>query len=355
MVNIPLKTQLGLSLFQAQRSIQTTIHELNYLFWECTLRCNLSCLHCGSDCQSSAVTPDMPLADFLKVLDEIRDMVDPHKTIIALTGGEPLLRSDLEICGTEFYNRGFPWGMVTNGYALSASRLNALIHAGLRSITVSLDGLSASHEWLRNKQGSFKQALCAIEQCANTTLVFDVVTCVNQRNINELEHIRDLLIEKKVKKWRLFTIFTKGRAAHNEELRISATQFNGLMEFIADTRRIGTIHAGYSCEGFLGGYEGIVRDNFFFCRAGVNIGSVLANGGISACPSLRGDYIQGNIYHDSFIDCLNNRFKVMRNRQWMKTGICADCKVYKWCNGNGLHLRDEKTGAVMGCNYRVKE
>ena len=46
-------------------------HSLRQLFWECTLRCNLNCRHCGSDCKKTSGTSDMPLADFLKVLDSI--------------------------------------------------------------------------------------------------------------------------------------------------------------------------------------------------------------------------------------------------------------------------------------------
>lgn len=350
-MNIPIKTQLGLSLFGAYRSLQTSIHELTYLFWECTLRCNLTCLHCGSDCKTGSATPDMPLVDFLKVLDEIKTMVNPNKTIIALTGGEPLLRKDLETCGQEFYKRGFPWGMVTNGYALTHDRLTSLLNSGLRSITISLDGLSASHNWMRGQHDSFDRALQAVEYCANANVVFDIVTCVNQKNLVELDAIYNLLIEKKVTRWRLFTIFPKGRAANNADLKLTSSQFQLLMDFIVATRKSGKIQTSYSCEGFLGNYEGKARDNFFFCHAGVNIGSVLADGSISACPSLRGDYIQGNIYKDSFVDCWNNRFTNMRNRKWMKSGICTNCKVFKWCNGNGLHLRDEKTGEVMKCHY----
>ena len=103
------------------------------------------------------------------------------------------------------------------------------------------------------------------------------------------------------------------------------------MEFIKAGRAEGRIEPSFSCEGFLGPYEGEVRDDFFFCRAGINIGSVLADGSISACPSLRADYSQGNIYKDSFLDVWNNRFQVMRDRAWTKTGKCLDCGAFKWC------------------------
>ena len=55
-------------LFRLFRKNETGIHELNYLFWECTWRCNLSCRHCGSDCKAEDSVPDMAFADFLKAL-----------------------------------------------------------------------------------------------------------------------------------------------------------------------------------------------------------------------------------------------------------------------------------------------
>lgn len=352
----PLATRAALHLFRRYRRVQAKLHELNYLFWECTLRCNLACRHCGSDCHRDAATADMPLGDFLGVLDEVATACDPHTITLAVTGGEPLMRGDLEECGKEFRKRGYPWGMVSNGYTLTDARLEALLGAGLGSLTISLDGLEDSHNWLRGLPDSFAKALAAAEAAAHSdALVFDVVTCVNGRNFGELEALRDLLISKGVRRWRLFTIFPKGRAQDDPELDVSNEQFEALLQFIRATRNESGLQADYGCEGYLGPYEGNVRDGFFFCHAGVHVGSVLADGSISACPSLRGDYIQGNIYQDSFLDCWENRFQIMRDRGWTKTGECAACPAYCWCEGNGLHLRDEKTGDVLRCHLHMLE
>ncbi|MBN2444416.1 MAG: TIGR04133 family radical SAM/SPASM protein [Spirochaetales bacterium] len=354
MKKISFGKKAALNIFRNYRKTLTSLHELNYLFWECTLRCNLKCLHCGSDCMRDAATKDMPLGDFLGVLDIIKDKVNPHTTILALTGGEPLMRQDLEECGAAFYSREFPWGMVSNGYALTEKRFHRLLRSGLRSLTISLDGLEESHNWLRGRKDSYKNALKAIRMAAREkSIIFDVVSCVNQKNFNELEEIRELLVDSSVSRWRIFTIFAKGRAQDNPLLDVTCDQFQKLMEFIKRTRKKGIIQLSYGCEGFLGSYEGEVRDNYFFCRAGINIGSVLVDGSISACPSLRGDYIQGNIYKDNFWDVWENEFDIMRNREWTKTGICAGCDVYKWCEGNGLHLREEKTGNILRCHYNM--
>ena len=87
------------------------------------------------------------------------------------------------------------------------------------------------------------------------------------------------------------------------------------------------------------------------CEAGVTVGSVLADGSISACPSIRADYVQGNIYEDDFMEVWNRRFQPYRDRSWMKKDACADCRYWKYCRGNGMHLRDED-GRLVQCLLR---
>ena len=55
----------GMQLLQASLINEKRMkkHVLHQLFWECTLRCNLHCLHCGSDCRAIAETEDMPLEE----------------------------------------------------------------------------------------------------------------------------------------------------------------------------------------------------------------------------------------------------------------------------------------------------
>lgn len=350
-----IQKELILSLYQQHKKVQAEFHSLTYLFWECTLRCNFNCVHCGSDCKKESPVADMPKEDFLKVLADIRPHVNPKKTMIVITGGEPLEREDLEACGKAISDMEYPWGFVTNGYGLTQSRLDALLSAGLSSVSISLDGYTEeTHEWFRGKEGSWLKALNAISRVSSTPdLVFDVVTCVNKRNIAELEKLKNLLIVLEVKHWRLFTVFPKERAKSNPLLTLSNEEFVEMMNFIKETRREGKINVSYGCEGYLADYEMEVRDTPFFCQAGIHIGSVLANGDISACPSLRGDYVQGNIYEDDFWTVWNTRYQVMRNRDWTKTGKCAKCKSYKYCQGNGLHLRDEKTGELLHCHLEM--
>lgn len=353
--NIDFNKKIALKLHSAKVKFDTRIHELSYLFWECTLRCNLSCVHCGSDCSKDSDIEDMPKEHFLEILDQIEPFVNKEKIIVAISGGEPLMRPDLIDACRKISEKGFRWGMVTNGFALTKEKLIQLVDAGLQSIAISVDGLEKEHNWFRGNNNSFKNAINAIgylsEMSIKTGLVFDVVTCVNKRNFKDLERIKKLLIDLGVKRWRLGTVFPKGRAAENNDLKITGEQLENVLLFIEKERATGEIVPSYGCESFLGAYEMRVRDLPFYCKAGISVGSVLADGSISACPSLRGDYVQGNIYKDNFLDVWENKFDVMRNRAWTKVGECKCCKVWKYCKGNSLHLRDENSGELLYCSY----
>jgi len=339
------------SVHSAFRKNEVKLHILNYLFWECTWRCNLKCLHCGSDCTANSAFPDMPFEDFLHAIQPLEKKYPRNSILVAITGGEPLLRKDLAKCGKTLRDHGFRWGIVTNGYAYDEAVHAKLIAAGLGSITVSLDGMEDNHNWLRNNKHSFERAVKCLELIVSyPRFNYDVVTCVHQRNLSELPVLKEFLISKNVKKWRIFTIAPIGRAAENSEMLLSNDQTRQLMEFIVDSRRNDPrINLFFSCESYVGDYEKKVRDSYFFCHAGINIGSVLIDGAISACPNINRSFVQGNIYQDNLLEVWENRFEVMRDRSWCKSGICKNCKDFIYCNGGAMHLWNEKSDCIMNC------
>lgn len=356
-MGLSVKQRFGLELQHSLRKTNEQLHPLRTLFWECTLRCNMSCRHCGSDCKIAPAVPDMPAADFLKVIDTITPRIDPHKVFIIFTGGEALLRPDLEQVGLELYRREYPWGVVTNGFLLDEKRLESLMASGMHSITVSLDGFEQQHNWIRRHPQSFERATDAIRLLARQKdILWDVVTCVNPRSYPHLKEFKEYLISLGVPAWRLFSIFPMGRAAGDPELQLSDEQYRGLLDFIKQCRENDApIHVSYACEGFLGEYEQKVRDHFFYCRSGVDVASIRCDGAISGCTSVRSHMDQGNIYRDDFWDVWQNRFQVMRDRSWAKKGQCKDCKVWRYCEGSGLHLYDDN-GNLLTCHYnRLKK
>lgn len=341
-------------LFRLLRDNEIRVHELNYLFWECTTRCNFHCRHCGSDCGLVKREKDMPMEDFLKAVDTIPRKELPEKFTVVLTGGEPLLRPDISEIGQELRKRGLLWGMVSNGWLYDDEMHLRLMDAGMGALTVSLDGLEASHEWMRGVSGSFNHAIKAIETFAkDPRLNADVVTCVNKRNLDELPEIYRILKGLGLKQWRLFTVIPIGRAAADPEMQLSKDEFVSLMEFIKTWREEGgPMKVTFSCEGYLGRYEEKVRDTRYFCHAGINIASVLIDGRICACPNIDRDHFsQGNIYQDNLWDVWQNRFQPFRDRSWARSGMCADCKQWRNCLGNGMHNWHGTPPDLLQCHY----
>ena len=263
-----------------------------------------------------------------------------------------MLRPDLEQVGLELYRREYPWGVVTNGFLLNETRLQRLMASGMHSITVSLDGFEQQHNWIRCHPQSFEKATRAIKLLVEQKdLLWDVVTCVNPQNYPYLKDFKEYLISLGVPAWRLFSIFPMGRAADNPDLQFTDKQFRGLMDFIKNCRENEPrINVSYACEGFLGDYEQKVRDHFFFCRSGVEVASIRCDGAISGCTSVRSHMDQGNIYQDDFWEVWQKRFQVMRDRSWAKKDQCKDCKVWRYCEGGGLHLYNDN-GKLLTCHY----
>lgn len=347
---LSIRKRLALEIARKMRNNLKELHPLRQLFWECTLRCNLACKHCGSDCKRFTDREDMPAEDFLRVIDSITPQVNPHEVNIIISGGEPLVRTDLEEVGLALYHRGYPWGIVSNGFALTRQRLDSLMAAGMHAMTISLDGFEDEHNWLRGNSESYQHASEAIKMLVHEPeLVWDVVTCVNRKNLSQLEELKTYLYNIGVRDWRIFTIFPVGRAAQHPEFQLSNEEFTEVLEFIKRVRKEGRVRVSYGCEGFLGQYEGEVRDHFYGCNAGITVASVLADGSISACPSIRSDFRQGNIYTDDFMSVWQNRFQKFRDRGWMKKGQCADCSLFRYCEGNGMHLRDSQ-GELLFCH-----
>ncbi|OQY05761.1 MAG: hypothetical protein B6I20_00600 [Bacteroidetes bacterium 4572_117] len=337
-----LKPKIKQSLHSFYKSIEIKEHKLSYLFIEITQKCNLDCLHCGSDCKAEVNHPELTTDSWFKIIDYFEQTYSKSVAFV-LTGGEPLMHPDIYKIGRYIKEKGMRWAMVTNGIILNERRLTKLIDSGIYSITLSLDGLKETHNWLRNNKNAFDRANIAMSLLANSNIAFkDIVTCVSPKNLHELPDIANLLIENKIKEWRLFRIFPSGRAKNNKELNLTFEQTQEMLQFIIKSKKAFMakgLNINLSCEGWLPMQTDLkVRDQPFFCRAGVSIASILSDGTITGCTNNHEGFHVGNILKDNFSVVWENRFDIFRKREWLAKTDCKNCKHFKQCNGSSIHL-----------------
>ncbi len=344
-------------LYNIYKDFETTEHKLIYVFLEITRKCNLSCTHCGSDCSKDSSMNEMTTESWLSIIDYLNYI---YKPFFVITGGEPLVHEGFSIIVNHLKQKNARWGMVTNGMLLHQNKLDELIHNNIESITVSLDGDEKSHLYLRKHPQSWFKVNKAIELIGKSKIIHkDVVTCVYPSNLDKLNETAELLINNGITSWRLFRIFPKGSAKNKPELYLDFNQSQLLIQWIADNRdrlELKGLKISFSCEGYIPFELDIkVRNEPFFCRAGINIASILADGTITGCNNNGEDFYQGNISKDNFQEVWNNRFAEFRDKNWLKTGECMNCSHWKNCQGSSIHLRDKLSKGPHFCYVKNNE
>lgn len=316
---------------------------LTNLFIEVTSRCNAFCEHCGSRCDAKQQGEEIEAEYLKKTLKEIADKYDASKVFLDITGGEPTIRKDLFDIMKYAVSLGFKWGMTSNGMLITKSVMKKIEEAEMSTVSISIDGLAETHEKFRKVPNSFPRILKAIKMLQDSPVVkiVQVTTVVNQRNIDQLEEIYQMLLDNGVKYWRVVNCDPIGRANDNSNILLSVDQYKYIFDFIREKQAENKMTAiTYGCSHYLGlDLEKTVRQNYFFCMAGLNVGSILSNGDIFVCPNVprRPELIQGNIRKDSFVDVWEKKFKPFRSEELRANPTCKKCKHWKYCGGDSLH------------------
>jgi len=158
----------------------------------------------------------------------------------------------------------------------------------------------------------------------------------------ELDKIAKILIEKGITSWRLFRIFPSGRAQNNPITQLTFEQTQIMLNWIKNNKpklkKLG-LNLNLSCEGWVPFNNDIkLRDEAFFCRAGINIASVLSDGNITGCSNNDKSFYTGNILTDDFTHVREYKFDEFRTKTWLKNTECNKCEHIKQCKGSSIHL-----------------
>lgn len=329
-------------------------HPLEYLFLEVTRRCNLKCVYCGSECSAETSRAELPVSTWINIMRQIAEDFSPKNVMVAVTGGEPLLKEGIGDLFFEINRLRFPFGMVSNGTLINQANAVKIAESGMGAVSLSLDGLPEANDSLRGKGVAEKvgQAINNL-RAAGYNGKLEIITTLTRPAIPQLDEIRQYLANLRISSWRVVPVMPIGRAASRPDLIPLPDDIRAALDFVKKARADGYMPAPeFGEEGYLGDdYEGEVRPFLFQCRAGLTTGGILHDGRIGACPELSDSFTQGNISTDRFMEVWENRYEVFRDRSWTCRAACASCEAYTRCKGGSLHLYPAPDQDFLRCYY----
>lgn len=163
-----------------------------WLLAELTYRCPLHCAFCYNPVDYSGVGAELDTAAWLSVLDQARAM---GAVQLGLSGGEPLLRPDLEEVVAHAHKLGFYINLLTSGVGLKPERLMALKEAGLDHIQLSFqDSTRELNDFLSNTRTfDLKRNVAQMIKQAGYPMVMNCV--MHRYNLPHIEQIMDMAVE----------------------------------------------------------------------------------------------------------------------------------------------------------------
>ena len=158
-----------------------------WLLLELTYKCPLHCVFCYNPIDFARTTDELTTHDWLRVLREARAL---GAVQLGLSGGEPLLRDDLEIIVAEAHTLGFYTNLITSGVGLNETRIQALKQAGLDHIQLSFqDSTREMNDFLSSTRTfELKSKVAALIKGHGYPMVLNVV--LHRLNI---DHVGEIL------------------------------------------------------------------------------------------------------------------------------------------------------------------
>ncbi|RRJ85040.1 radical SAM/SPASM domain-containing protein [Aestuariirhabdus litorea] len=306
-----------------------------------TDRCNLACEHCYLDARTlrDGSPHELSTAEVKQLLSEIASR--GTETMVVLTGGEPLLRRDIEELVAHGHERKLFMVLGSNGTLLSEQRIRSLKAAGLMGVGISLDSIDPDwHDRFRGKPGAWLQTVTAMEQCRQQGLSFQVHFSVHAGNAHELEAMVEAAHAQGARVFNLFFLVCTGRGERVTD--ISPQQYErvlqqalALQEHYPDMlirprcaphyKRVAHQLHPEAPINRISGNEG---DG---CIAGSGYCRITPQGGVTPCPYIADEV--GNIREQGFLELWDQApvFEALRHPRL--EGKCGQCEYQQLCGG----------------------
>ncbi|MBE9238834.1 nif11-class peptide radical SAM maturase 3 [Anabaena aphanizomenioides LEGE 00250] len=346
-----------------------TYHRISYAVWEITLKCNLACQHCGSRAGHTR-TNELSTAE---ALDLVKQMAEVGIKEVTIIGGEAFLRSDWLEIAQAITEAGMLCGMTTGGYGITLDTAQRMKAAGIQVVSVSVDGLEATHDRIRGKQGSWKWAFQTMSNLKEAGIPFGCNTQINRLSAPEFPQIYEHLRDAGIFAWQIQLTVPMGNAADNSDILLQPYELLDVYPMIARVAERANqegvqVQPGNNI-GYFGPYERLLRggDAWSFwqgCSAGLSALGIEADGAIKGCPSLPTTaYTGGNIRDHSLRTIIEETEELRFNlgagtpkgteHLW---GFCKTCEFAELCRGGcswTAHVFFDRRGNNPYCHHRA--
>ena len=196
---------------------------LRMVAWEITRSCNLACVHCRASSLRGPYEGELTTAEGKRLLDEIAGFSSP---VIILTGGEPLLRPDVYELAAYGNAKGLRMVLATNATLVTAPVAAKMLDAGIKRVSVSIDGLNAeSHDRFRAVPGAFEGSMAGIEAMKTAGMEFQINTTITRANIDQIEGILELALRLGAAAHHIFLLVPTGRGKDLASQEISPADY----------------------------------------------------------------------------------------------------------------------------------
>lgn len=310
-----------------------------WAIWELTLACDQKCVSCGPRAGKRRLH-ELDLEECLRVVSELKELGCGE---VVLIGGEAYLRGDFILIVRAIRDAGMRCTMTTGALNLDDARLAAMAEAGLSSLSVSIDGLEATHDGLRGVAGSWQRAFSALRRAREVGLKTSSNCQINQRTRHELRELLELLAAEGIYAWQLQLTVAHGNAADHPELILQPYMLLELYETLERVplrcKELGLKVWPANSLGYFGPLETRLRaalhTHWGGCGAGVNTLGIDSDDGIKSCPSLGGPVnVGGNWRQRSIREIWDESYELgyIRRRTlddlW---GYCRECYYAETC------------------------
>lgn len=213
--------------------------------WEITRNCNLSCVHCRAAATRGPYTGELDTTSALRLLDQIAAVGSP---IIILTGGEPLLRTDIFEIAAYGTQKGLRMVMAPNGTLITPEIAGKMVASGIQRISISIDGATKeSHDAFRGVDGAFDGALKGLKTAADAGIEIQINTTITQSNLDQISQIQALAEKLGAVAHHIFLLVPTGRGKYIVDQEISAVEYEKILNWFYDQKELTDMQLKATC------------------------------------------------------------------------------------------------------------